>query len=126
MKSHEEHIREIASDPLIRDYHDRGMMKWQGMFLSEHTTALNQEKAIDNHIVYRHEAMPMNDIVDLLYFAFAHTKVVLVQVGEIDLGWNQKDYVIGIVNGFDEKNVFIDNKSYAIEEIEYVEIYKKD
>lgn len=126
MKSHEEHIREIASDPLIRDYHDRGMMKWQGMFLSEHTTALKQEEAAANQVVYRHEQMEINKKTELLYFAFSHVKVVLVQVGEINLGWNQQERVIGIVNGFDEGNVFIDGKPYDIDEIEYVEIYKKD
>ncbi|MBS7576019.1 MULTISPECIES: hypothetical protein [unclassified Enterococcus] len=125
MKSHEAHIREIANDPLIRDYHDRGMLKWQGMYLSEQTTMLKQMKEKDCHVVYRYEPMKTRDIMDLLYFAFAHTKPILAQVGEIDLGWNQQDYIIGIVNGFDEEKVFIDNKSYEIEEIEYVEMYKK-
>lgn len=64
----------------------------------------------------------MKDIINLLYFAFVHIKVVLVQVGGIDLRWNQQDYIIGTVNGFDEGDVFIDDKSY---DIEYVEIYKK-
>lgn len=26
------------------DYHDRGMLKWQGYFLSDHTSALNRQK----------------------------------------------------------------------------------
>ena len=29
----------------IRLYQDRGMMKWQGFFLSEHTTAMKEDKA---------------------------------------------------------------------------------
>lgn len=29
----------------IRNYHDRSMMKWQGFFLSEHTTAMKEDKA---------------------------------------------------------------------------------
>ena len=28
----------------IREYQDRGLMKWQGFFLSEHTTAMKQWK----------------------------------------------------------------------------------
>lgn len=29
----------------IRLYQDRGMMKWQGFYLSEHTTAMEADKA---------------------------------------------------------------------------------
>ncbi|WP_430751214.1 hypothetical protein [Lactiplantibacillus plantarum] len=29
------------------DYHDRGLMKWQGFYLSDHTAALNQQKIQD-------------------------------------------------------------------------------
>ncbi|MCG0724137.1 DNA-directed RNA polymerase subunit beta [Lactiplantibacillus plantarum] len=29
------------------DYHDRGLMKWQGFYLSDHTAALNQQKVHD-------------------------------------------------------------------------------
>ncbi|MBS7576541.1 MULTISPECIES: hypothetical protein [unclassified Enterococcus] len=102
------------------------MRKWQGMYLSEQTTMLKQMEEKDNHVVYRYEPMETRDMMDLLYFAFSHNKVVLAQVGEIDLGWNQQEYIIGSVNGFDEGKVFIDNKPYEIEEIEYIEIYKKD
>ncbi|TFZ24236.1 hypothetical protein E2P76_15695 [Lactiplantibacillus plantarum] len=27
------------------DYHDRGMVKWQGFYLSDHTAALHQQAA---------------------------------------------------------------------------------
>ena len=27
-----------------RDYQDRGMMKWMGFFLSEHTTSLDEDR----------------------------------------------------------------------------------
>ena len=29
----------------IRNYHDRSMMKWQGFFLSEHTSEMKKDKA---------------------------------------------------------------------------------
>ena len=29
----------------VREYQDRGMMKWQGFYLSEHTTAMEADKA---------------------------------------------------------------------------------
>ena len=29
----------------VREYQDRGMLKWQGFYLSEHTTAMKEDKA---------------------------------------------------------------------------------
>lgn len=28
----------------VREYHDRGMMKWQGFYLSEHTSAMKKDR----------------------------------------------------------------------------------
>lgn len=39
----------------IRNYQDRGMMKWQGFFLSEHTSAMTKDRA--GRIVYAYRVM---------------------------------------------------------------------
>ncbi|OFI46773.1 hypothetical protein BG262_02955 [Floricoccus penangensis] len=36
--------RSYSKFPEIRDYRDRGMKKWQGFFISEHNTAMKQDK----------------------------------------------------------------------------------
>lgn len=36
-------------DPLIRDYDDRGMAKWMGFYLSEHTAEMDIEKREEIH-----------------------------------------------------------------------------
>lgn len=36
--------RSYSQFPEIREYRDRGMKKWQGFFLSEHNTAMKQDK----------------------------------------------------------------------------------
>ncbi|GFH41244.1 hypothetical protein [Pseudolactococcus insecticola] len=28
----------------VREYHDRGMLKWQGFYLSEHTAAMEEDE----------------------------------------------------------------------------------
>ena len=33
-----------------REYQDRGMMKWMGFFLSEHTTSLDEENSIEKKL----------------------------------------------------------------------------
>ncbi|MBR6894962.1 conserved hypothetical protein [Lactococcus piscium] len=36
----------------IRNYHDRSMMKWQGFFLSEHTTEMKKDNAEKTYYPY--------------------------------------------------------------------------
>ncbi|MCI1923190.1 MAG: hypothetical protein LKJ64_03860 [Lentilactobacillus buchneri] len=36
---------DIVNNFFKHDYHDRGMAKWQGFFLSDHTAALKKQKA---------------------------------------------------------------------------------
>ena len=45
-----------------RDYQDRGMMKWMGFFLSEHTTSLDEEK----HKVIFSEELSLLDKLTLI------------------------------------------------------------
>lgn len=43
-----------------RDYQDRGMMKWMGFFLSEHTTSLDNDR---NRIDMRSDLTDMEKLV---------------------------------------------------------------
>ena len=36
----------------IRQYQDRGMMKWQGFFLSEHTTEIKKDQSEQVYYAY--------------------------------------------------------------------------
>lgn len=37
----------------IRLYQDRGMMKWQGFFLSEHTSEIKKDQAQQTYYAYQ-------------------------------------------------------------------------
>ena len=50
-----------------RDYQDRGMMKWMGFFLSEHTTSLDEEK----HKVIFSEELSLLDKLTLISQLYA-------------------------------------------------------
>ena len=47
----------------VREYQDRAMMKWQGFYLSEHTTAMKDDKApkkyfaikVIGYLIYKNE-----------------------------------------------------------------------
>ena len=50
-----------------RDHQDRGMMKWMGFFLSEHTTSLDEEK----HKVIYSEELSLLDKLTLISQLYA-------------------------------------------------------
>lgn len=117
-------IEEIASDPLIRDYVDRGMMKWQGMYLSEHTTALADERYKDDFRLKKHNPMTKQKIYKLLEFAFMKRKKISIQINFKDVDGNIFNYIEGRIVGFGDYSVWLDNKeSVSIEEIEYIKLY---
>lgn len=45
--------RQYSQFEEIRHYQDRGMMKWQGFFLSEHTNEMTQATSPKTYYLYR-------------------------------------------------------------------------
>lgn len=120
-------IEAIANDPLIRDYQDRGMMKWQGMFLSEHTTALQIDQVLANDVVFKHPALSEREIYERLNFAFTKNKSISIQVGIKDIDGKLQNYVTGKIKGFGDEAVWLTtHQKVLIEEIEYIEIINSD
>lgn len=44
--------RDYSQFEEIRHYQDRGMMKWQGFFLSEHTAEMRRDNAQKRYYTY--------------------------------------------------------------------------
>jgi hypothetical protein len=40
-------MHKYAKDPLVKNYHDRGMMKWAGFYLSEHSGRLENDDRLE-------------------------------------------------------------------------------
>lgn len=57
-----------------REFQDRGMAKWAGFFLSEHTTAL-QTKEIDRSQLY---VLPLSEQIQLLEQAFQQQTTISI------------------------------------------------
>lgn len=119
-----ERIKKMAKDPLISDYYDRGMLKWQGMYLSEHTAALKEIETKATTQLFRHPPMHTNTIMKILMQAYMQAREVTIQRGFVDLDKHQELYIIGKINGFNDSSVIINQKEIAIEEIEFVNVSK--
>ncbi|CAM3151744.1 hypothetical protein GHI93_08240 [Lactococcus hircilactis] len=55
----------------IREYHDRGMVKWQGFYLSEHSSAMRQWKNDEKNAVSTDKLTPKEKL-NLLAQAWNH------------------------------------------------------
>ena len=72
------------------DYHDRGMMKWQGFYLSDHTAALNQQNQQLNEIYENQSSIKSTrcrfepDVNDYPSDALVHAWTQLFEVAPLD------------------------------------------
>lgn len=92
----------IILSPDRLGYKDRGMMKWQGLMLSDHNEAL--KKARKEHelmeVAFKPE-MTMEDVSEVLYKAYVMKKPVLIQSSIIKNGQPYPD-VKCMIRGYKE------------------------
>ncbi|GBG94188.1 hypothetical protein LFYK43_06470 [Ligilactobacillus salitolerans] len=84
------------------EYQDRGMLKWQGFFLSDHTSALNQEK--DQPAAELLPRQSADEISSRLFQSWQSRRPVTIQMQEID-GDQVPQEFRGVVVGYYENEV---------------------
>lgn len=67
------------------DYQDRGMTKWQGFYLSDHTVAIKQQKYKIKQIPKEKQPQPISLIKQRLCYAFKNNYAVIIQLNELNL-----------------------------------------
>lgn len=105
-----------------KEYVDRGIIKWNGMYLSEHTEQMyNEQAAIKNRPTQKLQ-MTTNQIQSVLVEGFKNSLVIGIQKEERNLDGDYSPDVIGHIIGFDERGLFIDQQKVDFDEIRHVEI----
>lgn len=106
------------------DYQERGMMKWAGFFLSDHTEDVadytNQRRANDS--LKKLDEQSVEEATQLLFFAHTQQGKVAVQLKSRRSDGKIKPTLSGTVNGFFENNVYIDEVSIQLEDIQHVSL----
>lgn len=103
-------------------YHDRGMKKWAGFYLSDHTAKINntnKERYKNNE---RKEQQTLEEIGFLLNESILKTKRVAVQLEAVNEENKYYDDIVGAVSGYDELGIYIDNQKVHYDEIRNIEI----
>ncbi|WP_051393814.1 hypothetical protein, partial [Fructilactobacillus florum] len=85
--------QEIVDRFFKYDYHDRGMVKWQGFYLSDHTTAMNKQKVKLNRIAKLKEQQTLLTIKNILFYSLENKVNVIMQLNEVDVELNPLEIV---------------------------------
>ncbi|QIL50698.1 hypothetical protein G7084_04835 [Weissella coleopterorum] len=104
------------------EYQERGMVKWQGYYLSDHTeNVLDYTQQRQNKMNQKlMPGMSQEDISKVLFSAYAKKHSVSVQGKEIvdDL---VPAIISGMVKGYDEDNVYIGSIRIPLESINWIQ-----
>lgn len=104
-------------DPIVREYEDRGMAKWMGFYLSEHTAEMEKDTSNRNTIWQIREAMAPEEIFTLLNEAFKNKKIVNIQLAELDEEGKAYRDRIGRIEGYQGNNLYLQDENGNLEMI---------
>ncbi|MEO2793782.1 hypothetical protein [Lactiplantibacillus plantarum] len=98
------------------DYHDRGMMKWQGFYLSDHTAALNQQKQQLNEVYVPRPQQSLAEITQ---------QPVTIQLKTVDQNNRHLPDITTLIHGYNANDIVVDADWFIpLPEIRNV-VYKK-
>lgn len=101
-------------------YQDRGMVKWAGFYLSEHTDTLNDQMTREKNCPQQKMQMDIDEIGTILSEAQRRNKEIAIQIEERDSNGYYKPDTFGVIKGFDELGIFVGNTKIGYDEIRHV------
>lgn len=110
-------------DNFFRNYQDRGMKKWAGFFLSDHTAKINQSNRQRKMVYSKKPEMSQTEISQILLTAFYKHQLVSLQLKELDQNGNLPANIEGFVDGYTNQDIIvISGIPVPLAEINHVEI----
>ena len=105
-------------------YEDRGMLKWlTGFFLSDHTATMKADVAERSRVNEQKPQMYPHEIQHVLEHARLKRRSVAIQLEQLDMEGKYLDDVVGMIKGYDELGIYIDDQKVDYDEIRHVELY---
>ncbi len=115
----------IVQDFFDNHYVDRGMLKWQGYYLSDHTSALNKEAEEKQRHFEPKPLQSMAEISQRLATAYANIYRVSIQCYAHNSEGKLSADIIGHVKGYDDVSVFIEENGFLrLDDIRHVTVLK--
>lgn len=115
---------DLVTQFLKHDYHDRGMMKWQGFFLSDHTSSLNKiDKQKSAAFSQQHgPSMDQEEIAEKINLAIVKNRRVKIEIDEQTIDGIVPKPISGLIQGWVGQQLYINNQAITIEEIRSVNL----
>lgn len=107
-------------EEFFKNYQDRGMKKWAGFFLSDHTLKINKDRAKRAVVYPKKETMSEEESSRLLFKAFSDHYFVRVQLKQVDDNGNYQADICGFVEGYEDTQIIISGQKVALHEINNV------
>ncbi|WP_281165400.1 hypothetical protein [Liquorilactobacillus sicerae] len=106
-------ITEAEAEFFFKNYYqDRGMLKWQGFFLSDHTQAL--KKATNQQAPNYLPKQKPGAIADILKSSWLAKRKILVQLDQYQTKGKGIIEYVGIVKGYNENSIILDNGTLQV------------
>ena len=117
MKNNYHYDLNIVKQFFKYDYRDRGMLKWKGFYLSDHTAALkktaNTAKAHEH--VKVHAQQSLADISEILAKSFAEQRLVQLQLNILNKNDQFTQDITGFVTGFNTDSIWLTGQDFPIQ-----------
>ncbi|WP_265456766.1 hypothetical protein [Enterococcus sp. HY326] len=110
-------------DPWIREYQDRGMAKWLGFYLSEHTAEMGKEKQTRETTWQHQQQMTDLEISEVLETAFFDHQLVTLQLSTLDEQGQAFPDLTGTIEGMDETTIFLGSLEGDVQFVQHDSIY---
>ncbi|WP_428749278.1 hypothetical protein [Vagococcus fluvialis] len=98
-------------------YKDRGIVKYNGFYLSEHTADINKTSTERNKVIAGRDQMSMELIFEIVDFVIYKNKRISVQLNIKDIEGDFLEDYIGFVSGYDERFIYLDTIPIPITQI---------
>ncbi len=114
--------QKVVDQFFSHEYQDRGMLKWQGFYLSDHTVAIKKQKYKNKNVAKMKNPQTIALIKQRLYYAMKNCYEVTVQLNELDqeLKPIEANGVIEFLN--DEEVHLAKNNEFPLEDIRNVSL----
>ncbi|HAT55804.1 MAG TPA: hypothetical protein DCW31_11325 [Lactobacillus sp.] len=109
MSNEEPYDPDLVKEFFHHDYVDRGMLKWQGYYLSDHTAQLNKQAKKRAEVIQPKTIMTPAEIGQILQSAFANNYAVRLQLYSNASDGHLQPDVVGHIAGYYETQIILED-----------------
>lgn len=92
---------------VARNYQDRGMMKWNGFYLSDHTAIMEKDGKRRSKINRAKEELSQKKIDQIIQKAYTQSRRVSIQLADLDSENHYFDDLIGRIIGQGDQGIYL-------------------